>query len=251
LSGYFRVVTLPLDMASDFEKWVLEETLKAEIVDCLVYEASKRVAALATEENHYHNVFIAFANLGRVALILGDRFEKVRQELRERAREALSFSSSFEFAEKDLKTAEMHGLMYGWGRSLPVKIGVNSIHCGFVAEMVAMELRGRLRYVEGEGWEFLEAGAWRRRSKERGILGLIYDVMKRKIKTWREVLSNPLGEGGWLEKLEKNINDTDWLRKVEELLLRIDYFGVEIVSNNADSSSDGKAGGGLFACESS
>jgi hypothetical protein len=54
--------------------------------------------------------------------------------------------------------------------------------------------------------------------------------MKRKIKIWREVLRNPLGEGEWLEKLERNINDPDWLSKVEELLLRVDYFGVEIVS---------------------
>jgi hypothetical protein len=41
------------------------------------------------------------------------------------------------------------------------------------------------------------------------------------------------GVGGWLEKLEKNINDPDWLSKVEELILRVDYFGAVIVSDDA------------------
>jgi hypothetical protein len=221
-------------MASDFEKWVLEETLTAEVADCLVYEAQKLVASLATEENPSHNVFQAFVNLGRVALILGDRFHEVKQWLYEKMKEALSFVDSSEVSEKDLKTAEMRGLMYGLGRSLPTKIGANFLHCGFVADLVAAELSGRLRYVEGIGWEVCKDGAWYKRPKERGIVGLIYDVMKRKIKIWREVLRNPLGEGGWLEKLERNINDPEWLSKVEELLLRVDYFGVEIVSAEVD-----------------
>jgi hypothetical protein len=38
--------------------------------------------------------------------------------------------------------------------------------------------------------------------------------------------------GGWLEKLWKNVNDPEWLRKVEELFLRVDFFGVPIVSND-------------------
>ena len=217
-------------MASDFEKWVLEKTLTAEVADCLVYEAQKRVASLATEENPAHNVFQAFANLGRVALILGDRFEEVKQWLYEKKKEAHSFVDSSEASEKDLKIAATQGFVYGTARSLPAKIGLNSIHCGFVADLVAAELRGRIRYVEGIGWEVCKDGAWYKRPKERGIVGLIYDVMKRKIKIWREVLRNPLGEGEWLEKLERNINDPEWLSKVEELLLRVDYFGVEIVS---------------------
>jgi hypothetical protein len=226
----FKVVSLLLDMASDFEKWVLEETLTAEVADCLVYEAQKRVASLATEEDPSHNVFQAFANLGRVALILGDRFEEIKQRLYEKMKEALSVAGSLGVSEKDLRIAEVGGFMYGYGRSLPTKIGVNSIHCGFVADLVAAELRGRIRYVEGVGWEVCIDGAWHKRPEARGIVGLIYDVMKRKIKTWREVLRNPLGEGEWLEKLERNLNDPEWLSKVEELLLRVDYFGVEIVS---------------------
>jgi hypothetical protein len=224
-----KVVTLLLDMASDFEKWVLEETLTSELADCLLYEAQKSVASLATAENPSHNVFQAFANLGRVALILGDRFHEVKQWVHDKMKEALSFVDHSEVSEEDLKIAETHGLMYGLGRSLPAKIGANSIHHGFVAELVVAELSGRIRYVEGMGWEVWRDGAWYKRPKERGIVGLIYDVMKRKIKTWREVLRNPLGEGGWLEKLEKNINDPEWLSTVEELILKIDYFGVEIV----------------------
>jgi hypothetical protein len=221
-------------MASDFEKWVLEKTLTAEVADCLVYEAQKRVASLATEENPSHNVFQAFANLGRVALILGDRFEEVKQGLYKKMKEALSDAGSLGVSEKDLRIAGVGGFTYGWGRSLPAKIGVHSIHHGFVAELVGAELRSRIRYVEDMGWEVWEDEAWHRRPKERGVLGLIYDVMKRKIKIWREVLRNPLGEGEWLEKLERNINDPEWLGKVEELLLRVDYFGVEIVSAEVD-----------------
>jgi len=221
-------------MASDFEKWVLEETLTAEVADCLVYEAQKLVASLAAEENPSHNVFQAFANLGRVVFILGDRFGEVKQWLDEKMKEELSFVDSSEASKKDLKIAATHGFVYGTVRSLPTKIGANFIHYGFVADLVAAELRGRIRYVEGIGWEVCKDGAWYKRSKERGIVGLIYDVMKLKIKIWREVLRNPLGEGEWLAKLERNINDPDWLSKVEELLLRVDYFGVEIVSGNGD-----------------
>jgi len=221
-------------MASDFEKWVLEETLTAEVADCLVYEAQKRVASLAIEDHPSDDVFQAFANLGRVALILGDRFEEVKQGLYEKMKEALSAAGFSAVLKEGLRTVEIYGSMYGYGRALPAKIGANSIHCGFVADLVAAELRSRIRYVEGIGWEVCKDGAWYKRPKERGIVGLIYDVMKRKIKIWREVLRNPLGEGGWLEKLEKNINDPDWLSKVEELLLRVDYFGVEIVSAEVD-----------------
>jgi hypothetical protein len=222
-----------MDMASDFEKWVLEKTLTAEVADCLVYEASKRLDDLETTDDHYHETFQAFANLGRAVFILGDRFGQVDHELRERVKAALSFSNPSEISEEDLRIAEIHGFVYGCARSLPTQIGLASIHCGFVADLVAAELRGRIRYVEGAGWEIWKNGAWHRRPKERGVLGIIYDVMRRKIKLWREVLANPLGEGGWLEKLEKNLNDPDWLRKVEELLLRVDYFGVEIVSGSA------------------
>jgi len=220
-------------MASDFERWFSEKTMTDEVADCLVYEARKRLASLAVEEEPGHNVFQAFANLGRVMLILGNSFEEVKQELGEKAKEALSLASFSDFSEDDFRKAAQHGFMYGWGRALPVKIGLHSIHYGFVAELVGAELRGRIRYVEGMGWEVWREGAWYKRPKERGIVGLIYDVMKRKIKTWREALANPSGENDWLEKLEKNINDPEWLSKVEDLLLRVDYFGVEIVSSSA------------------
>jgi len=217
-------------MASEFERWLSEKTMTAEVADCLVYEAQKRVASLAVEEEPEHNVFQAFANLGRVVLILGDSFEKVKQELQEKAKEALSFASFSDFSEDDFRKAAQHGFMYGWGRVLPAKIGLHSIHHGFVAELVGAELRGRIRYDKRMGWEVRIEKSWHTRPKERGIVGLIYDVMKRKIKTWREVLANPSGENDWLEKLEKNINDPEWLSKVEDLLLRVDYFGVEIHS---------------------
>ncbi len=220
-----------MDMASELEKRALEEILTAEVAECLVYEASKLLTSLAVTDDPRHNVFHAFANLGRVALILGDRLEKVRQELYKMAEGPLSLIRSSDFSEEDFRKKAQVGFMYGWGRALPARLGFHSIHCGFVAELVGAEYRGRLRYVEGVGWEVREAGTWYKRPKEIGIVGIIYEVMKRKIKMWREVLENPLGEGGWLEKLEKNINDPDWLSKVEELLLRVNYFGVQVISS--------------------
>ena len=77
-------------MASDFEKWVLEENLTAEVADCLVYEARKRLDSFVVLENPpslevkaklRHEIFRAFTNLGKVKAILGNRFEKVKQEL--------------------------------------------------------------------------------------------------------------------------------------------------------------------------
>jgi hypothetical protein len=213
-------------MASDFEKWVLEETLTAEVADCLVSEAREKIQN-ASADNLCYNVFEAFANLGMAWRILGDKFEEFRAKLYEETEEV--FLSS-KFSRKDIGVSAQRGLMFGFAYSLPAKIGIDSIHHGFIARMVVPQLKDRVRYIQGVGWEFLKDGVWHKRPKERGIVGLIYDAMKRKIKTWQEVLLNPLGEGGWLEKLERNINDPEWLSKVEELLLRVDYFGIEIVS---------------------
>jgi hypothetical protein len=223
-------------MASDFEKWVLEETLTAEIADCMVHEARQRIANATCAKSAYGNVYHAFVNLGRLMPILKGRFEVVRRELYEMVKEKILdfyFIELLDFSEEDLKHAEKYGLRFGQRHSFPVKVGLNSFHYGFVAELVGIELHSRIRYVQGKGWEVLEDGSWHSRPRERGIVGLIYDVMKKKIDVWRESLADPMGVGGWLEKLEKNINDPEWLSKVEELLLKIDYFGVEIVPRGA------------------
>jgi len=221
-------------MASDFEKWVLEENLTAEVADCLVYEARRHIAHARREDSVYGKVYRAFVNLGRVRPILQGRFWDVRNELYEIAKkEILDFYlvELLDFSEEDLKHAEKYGLRFGERHALPKKLGIHSIHYGFVAETVGIEFSHRLRYVQGVGWEVLEDRGWHRRPKERGLIGLIYDTMRQKIAIWREALDDPMGVGGWLEKLERNINDPDWLGKVEELLLRVDYFGVEIVSD--------------------
>jgi len=218
-------------MASDFEKWVLEETLTAEIAECLIYEAHKKIDQAVMEDDPFLHVYQAFYTLGRLYAILRDRFEEIRQELYKKATWKLLAPN---FTEKDFEAAAGRGLILGWRHSLPSKIGKHAVHYGFVAEIVCEELSGRLRYVQGAGWEMLDGTSWERRPKERGIIGLVYDVMRRKINTWRETLSDPMGVGGWLSELEKNINDPDWLSKVEELLLRVDYFGVEIVLAEVD-----------------
>jgi hypothetical protein len=216
---------LPLDMASDFEKWVLEETLTAEIANCLVYEAFKKIEN-AAKTNPYPNVFDAFLTIGRVKAILGDRFEEVRLRLYQKAKNELLAPI---FSEVELKNAAESGLRCGEWRSLPVKIRKQSIHYGFVAEMVCMEVGRLIRYVTGDGWEVWEDRAWRKWPGKSGIIGLIYEAMRRKINIWRETLDGFGGIEGWLIELEKNISDPEWLSKVEELLLRADYFGVQIV----------------------
>jgi hypothetical protein len=219
-------------MASNFEKWVLEETLTAEIAECLLYEARQNLEK-SSREILYKSVFEAFLNLGRVKDILGDRFEEVRQELYEKAKEKLLDSQDSELEIKDkiiLEEAVSGGLTYGMLRPLPGKMGEHSIHYGFVAGIFKAARGGVIRYVQEVGWEVLTGAGWQLRPKERGIVGLIYDVMEQKIRIWRKALGGYNGVNGWLEKLERNINDPDWLSKVEELLLRVDYFGVEIVS---------------------
>jgi hypothetical protein len=217
-------------MTSDFEKWVLEETLTTEIADCLVHEAHKKLSIAPFEENPYDWVYQAFVNLGQVKMILGDRFDEVKRELYEKARWKLYGPN---FSEKALWESAERGLEFGWQHSLPDKMGKGSIHYGFVAEMFLTEFGERLRYVEGVGWEVRERESWQRRPRGRGIVGLIYKVMRRKVYAWKSALGNGSGVGGWLAELERNINDPDWLSKVEELILRVDHFGVEIVSDAA------------------
>jgi hypothetical protein len=218
-------------MASDFEKLVSQEAVTAEIVDCLVHEAHKKISIAPFEENSYDWVYQAFVNLGLVKGLLGDRFEEVRRDLYEKARWKLYGPN---FSEKALWEAAERGLGFGWQHSLPDKMGKSSIHYGFVAEMFLAEFAARLRFIEGVGWEVRDGETWQRRPRERGIVGLIYKVMRRKVYAWKTALADGRGTEGWLEELERNINNPDWLRKVEEMLLLVDYFGVEIVSGQVD-----------------
>jgi hypothetical protein len=222
-------------MASRFEKMFLEENLADEVANCLVYEARRKIER-SGRENLYKSVFDAFLNLGRVKGILGVAFEEVRQELWEKARAKLLSAGASEPDLGDeivLEEAANGGLSTGLLRPLPKEMSFHSIHHGFVAEIFGLAMGRQVRYVRKVGWEVLTGNGWQRRPKERGILGLIYEVMAQKIRIWREALDRYSGEGVWLEKLEKNINDPDWLSKVEKLLLRVDHFGVEIVSNEA------------------
>jgi hypothetical protein len=186
----------------------LSSNFANELADCLVYEAFWIIEEAA----------------------------EARQRLGEKAEDI--FSSQTFKNEDELRQAAEAGLREGQKRAFPKEMGPDALHYGFVAEMVSMEIGGSIRYVEGVGWEVWDGESWQRRPKERGIAGLIYEVMKQKINIWRKALENKgrsvRGTGGWLEKLEKNINDPDWLSKVEELLLRVDYFGVEIVSGNGE-----------------
>jgi hypothetical protein len=221
-------------MKDDFKRWELEEAIKSEIASCMQYEAFVKIDfADAKIEKCHNTVFTAFLILGRIRALLGKDFEEVREELYHSAKAKFSPVSA---SEAEIRDAMEAGLRWGAGRSLSINMGLRSFHYGFVAEMVWPEVYTSIRYVEGVGWEVWENRKWRRRLREKGIVGIIYQIMREKINTWREALEDLAdinGTGGWLGRLEKNINDPDWLSKVEELLLKIDHFNVIIVSNDA------------------
>jgi hypothetical protein len=191
----------------------LSSNLAKEIADCLLYEAFQII----------------------------EEASEARQEPWPKTKTGFLLSGSprneDELREDELRHVAEAAIMEGKNRAFPKEIGPDAIHFGFVAEMVSPKISGKIRYVEEVGWEVWDGQSWVRRPKERGIIGVIYEVMRRKINIWREALESKglsvRGTGGWLEKLEKNINDPDWLKKVEELLLRVDYFGIEIVSGDA------------------
>jgi hypothetical protein len=117
-------------------------------------------------------------------------------------------------------------------------MGEYSIHHGLVAGIVSLEFDKKLRYFEGSGWYVWrhDEGEWEERPKGRGIVGLIYEVMRQKIAVWREAIDAGIDVRGlaeWIEELETKINDPAWLDRVEELLKRVDYFGVEWISEDS------------------
>jgi len=220
-------------MEEELKKWALEKAITSEIADSMQYEAFKKIDfAEAKIEKCHTTVFAAFLILGRIKALLGKDFEQVREDLYENAKaKFLPVGAS----EVEVRNAMEAGLKCGEQRRLPDRMGLRSIHYGFVAEMVWLEVYPSIRYVEGVGWELWENGKWRRRPKEKGIVGIIHKVMREKINTWREALEDLAdinGTGGWIERLEKNINDPDWLGKVEAMLLRVDYFWMLVVTDD-------------------
>jgi len=237
---------LSLDMASDFGKWAfmkrdyreasrgehLASKIANEIGECLVYEAEQRIEEASKMVRIKRNsVYQAFVNLGRVKAIRGKDFEKLFSTVYRDAKEKLTDE---DFPEFELQELAESGRRSGELLMLPKEMGLDGINCGFVAETVMQEIVGVIRYVEGVGWEIWKEHGWQRRPEERGIIGIIYYVMRVKIGIWRRALEkggNVRGTSGWLEKLTKNVSDPRWLRRVEELFLGVDFFGVPIVVN--------------------
>jgi len=209
-----------------------------EIARCLVYE-SFQIIERAPKQDWRKSVVLAFANLIRTKDILADSFEKIRQELYDQAKKRFS---AFGCSDEAIEAAAYEGEYNAETFVLPIEMGEDSIHYGFVAEMffISNVWFATLYYRRGVGW-YIEGiqdeEFFQDYPRERGIKGLIYGVMRQKIDVWREALErrgvSVRGVGSWLEKLEKNINDPDWLSKVEELILRVDYFGAVIVSDDA------------------
>jgi hypothetical protein len=215
------------------EFWEREQAREcaSELAACLVHEAFKKIETTEVGDE-CRNVFLAFAYLGRVKTILGARFEEVRRELYEKAKERVLAP---DFSEEKLKRVAEEGLSRGLNIQLPVEMGNDAFHYGFVAEIFSLETYDHhIGYSKEYGWTDFLGQVY---EQERGLKDYIYILMRQKIITWREWLlkigSSVRGVGGWLERLEKSINDPDWLSKVEELLLRVSYFGVEIDSGAA------------------
>jgi hypothetical protein len=210
---------------------------------CFIYEANRWIEkAAAGKWDRYNSVFRAFLNLGCVKAILGDRFEEVRQELHKKAEESIECTFC---SESWVSDAAGSGLKYGGRFQLPKKMGEYSIHPGLVAGIVSLEFDNKLRYFEGSGWYVWrhDEGEWEERPKGRGIVGLIYEVMRLKIAVWREAIDAGIDVRGlaeWIEELESKINDPAWLDRVEELLRRVDYFGVEWISEDSTYRPRGK-----------
>jgi hypothetical protein len=197
-----------------------------EVGRCFRYEAFQKIES-ASSEDLYRAVFLAFCYLGRIKTIWGKDYEEAKLDLYEKAKQKLLTSN---FSEEELGRAAEEGLNYGEGMQLPNAMGKNAFHYGFVAEIFSLEYRDyHFGYTPKYGWCDIFGNVY---EPERGLKSHIYRVMREKIAIWRECLAKDndsvMGLGGWLEKLERNINDPDWLSKVEELLLRVDYFGVEI-----------------------
>ena len=83
------------------KKRVFEEGIPAGLADSLLHEAFQ-IIENAVKGNRNESVFRAFLNLGRVKAILGDRFEEVRRELYEKAKEKLVGP---DFPEKEIGRA--------------------------------------------------------------------------------------------------------------------------------------------------
>ena len=206
-----------------------------EIARCLVYESFQIIKERSSKEV-WRNVVLAFTNLIRAEAILGDSFKKIWRELYEKAKEKFLNSGR---SEDEIEAAVYEATCIAENFVLPTEMGKDSIHYGFVAEMFYIfGLRyAMLYYRRDSGWRIVGEDYFCDYPQERGIRGLIHGVMRPKIDIWREALQrrgvSVRGVGGWLEKLERNINDPDWLSKVEELILRVDYFGAVIVSDDA------------------
>jgi len=223
---FFEQLELLPKPKAPHKKRIFEEGIPAGLADSLLHEAFQ-IIENAVKGDRNNSVFRAFLHLGRVKAILGDRFEEVRRELYEKAKEKLLAP---DFSEKELRAAAENGLRYGEQIKLPTLMSKQSITPEFVAEIVCGEKGDDLRYIENLGWVVWNGRFWRRRPKEWGIVGIIAQVMKQKIAVWREALEG--GAGGeafaaWLERLEKYMGDPTFQSKVETLLKTNDHYGLQ------------------------
>jgi DNA polymerase-1 len=167
------------------------------------------------------NVFKAFLYIGKLKRLLGDRYENIKEELYNKAKERVV---DYDFTEEELRRAALNGLTRGEAqpyREETILIDKNRVHPDFIAQEIAPYLEGRVVYIVGRGWLVWEGKSWKAVTKDVGIRGEIRDAVREIVKWYyRTAVDGEKSEKTLeaLEKIEKLIADPMWVRKVEENL---------------------------------
>jgi len=188
-------------------------------------EEAFRLIDNAERGNRNQSVFDAFCELGKLKSCLGDRYENIKEELYNRAKERLV---GYDFTEAELRRTASQGILYGERVQYRVdEDEKGALHPDFVAKVVCKALRGEVAYIEDRGWIVWKGTHWEWAPKSLGIRGEIKAAIRAKIERWEQKENekrNGTSNKEWIRKLEKLIADPWWLRKVEEnLATEVDY----------------------------
>ena len=235
LHGPVPVASLP-EMGKDFfghlgllpqpktppKKRVDGEGVAVGFVNSLLHEA-RQLIETAVKGNRNNSVNKAFFYLGRVKVILGDRFEEVYAELYNRCKERLVGP---DFPESELRRTAKSGLEAGEREALDPQEEVFLITPRNLAAVVLRERGDDIVYIGGIGWHVWNGRYWQRMPKERGIAAIIDEVLNEKYKVWLEA-ADPGNEAyiKWLKSLGRAIGDPDYLEKIQRVILKVNVDG--------------------------
>jgi hypothetical protein len=192
------------------------------LANCFVYEAFDKIEGKANFS--LIRAFFAFELLGRVKVILGQRFEEVKSELYEKTKwEGLANG----YTEEVLNLIVEIGTEIGEKRPIPAKIDFDFTDYNFFANIVMEKIGYKIRRSWLNRLEVWNGRFWEKQPRGMRLTLVIHDVLRQKIAIWQEALKAGATNADfekWLEKLEKKIRDPWWLEKIAEALLEIEYF---------------------------